>query len=665
MPTELRGSPFAERGLFGRDNVIQMVWWDCLDRPRRTDRPLPVIALLGPRGSGKTEVLDHLATKCRAQSAQPFAPVLDLAGVDLGPRGWGVLAWVAYQLTARAWPQFGRLRFPRFTLGRVIVEGAVRIESLDQTQAAIERLLRESANLDRAARNVTDLSAQLPQLLGFPNWGGFLGQVGAWLISSRLMVRLRFRTGMAFFGEALQKRANGGFPALVDLSRLSQQTSQSSRDRLDRVLCEAFLADLAENYERGFRPRNCLVLIDNIDDARGAGQAFLTALSAAKSRQANPRDPLVTVVASRRTTPVAPLLAADGVRTIPLETWLNQDGDASHADWLAQRRGPRSWLYPIRLADLNADTVTEYAQAYFPQVDSLAGFVHSLTLGHPWGVRHVLATLATTIRATDADDDPDAELGEPELRAVLDASGSGRAGALGDIALDELLLTDLPQWQFERLFASAAALDVVTAEQAGLAGNFRLQTELTHRFWLVPGNNHRGPMIHAWIRQLLLRKLAATQYWAATHKKLRVMCEDRSVLAAYYDLAGEQLDDAVDYLNERFSELITRTGESADSWITDFNTITSTSQKDINYLSAMDRYEQLLSRFRRDDADEQWLTILTLVAARWVWSNPLSDPMLTLNPILKTGFETLALRCPPGQIKLVEEAEFYLRGGRP
>jgi hypothetical protein len=670
----------AERSLFGRNRVVQMVWEEWLGRPRRAPRALPVIALLGPHGSGKTEVLNYLAEECRMQAAQPFAPVFDLAGSNVTQHGWQVVAWLAYQLSGQVWPQFGRLRFPRFALGRIIVEGAVGTESLEQTQQAIEGLLRKAAHLDRAAQDVADLTTQLPQLLGGTNWLGFLGQVGGRALSSRLAVRLRFRTGMAFYGEVLRNRANGGFPALVELSRLKREFSKVSQDMINRVLCEAFLADLTEGYGHGFRPRNCLVLVDNIDDENGVGRAFLSALTAAKTKQADLNDPLVAVVTSRQTAPIAPVLDAVGIPTTPTEAWLRQDGRASYQDWLNSRPAPHSWLYPVRLADLDEETVLEVARVLFPDAASSAGFVYSLTKGHPWGVGQVLATLA----AIRGPNELAHRLSEDELRNVLDSPCPGHGAMLGDLAVEELVLTDLPQQLGNRLFACSAALDVITAQRAGLAGRIALEAELAHRFWLVPGNNPQHPIaaIHPWLRRLLLRKLAprkdngATNQpqdgprssWTVIHHALRRHCADTPVPASYYELAVNQFNGAANWLNAQFDLITENSAVSVESWIADFNTITSAPHQHICHPSAAKRHQKLLSDLQLAAGaplDEQRTTILTLATARSIWSDPLGDPMLTLNSILANGFRDLALRCPWGQLRLIAEAEFYERGGRP
>src|SRR5947209_418339 len=110
--------------MFGRDEIVRLLWDECLDR-RPEWAALPIVAVLGPRGSGKTTLLDHLAEHARLQDAQPSVPVLDLE-TEIMTAGWHVPAWLAFQLTACSWPRFGRLRFPRFTLGRIVLRGGVR-----------------------------------------------------------------------------------------------------------------------------------------------------------------------------------------------------------------------------------------------------------------------------------------------------------------------------------------------------------------------------------------------------------------------------------------------------------------------------------------------------------------------------------------------------------
>jgi hypothetical protein len=56
--------------------------------------------------------------------------------------------------------------------------------------------------------------------------------------------------------------------------------------------------------------------------------------------------------------------------------------------------------------------------------------------------------------------------------------------------------------------------------------------------------------------------------------------------------------------------------------------------------------------------------IVGMVAARSIWADPLGDPALTLNPILENGFRLLAVNSP-GEGRLIAEADFYRRGGRP
>jgi hypothetical protein len=174
----------------------------------------------------------------------------------------------------------------------------------------------------------------------------------------------------------------------------------------------------------------------------------------------------------------------------------------------------------------------------------------------------------------------------------------------------------------------------------------------------------------------LLRGLANTRgpKWAEVFAALRARSADDPVAAAHYDLALGVFTEAVTLLCERF-DLIDGFGElSADQWITEFDTITSAPRQHVpppdaaHEPDAVTAHEHLLSKqLATFDVTpyEHGGTILILATARWLWSDPLCDPLLTLNPILGNGFRDLALRCARGQLRFIEEADFYEHGGRP
>jgi hypothetical protein len=403
-------------------------------------------------------------------------------------------------------------------------------------------------------------------------------------------------------------------------------------------------------------------LIRYPDDKAGLGKAFLTALNAARTNRPTGRDPMVVVAASRHTDPVLPLLTAAGIPPTPLSGWLRPDTAASHTDWTQHCQQDGHWLYPIRLTDLNQDAVAKAAQKRVPGAELWAGFIHSLTNGHPWGVRKVVDTLNNQ---TPGNLPHRQRLAESALSGVLEAQVPGHDGQLGDVALAELLLDDLPNRAADRLPACAAAMEVMGAQEAGLAGRFSLATELTHRFWLEPGPTAESWALHPWLRRLLIRRLATQPTWQAVHRALRGKCEPDTVAAAYYDLAMENFTETATWLAKRFDRVRQGDGLTAEGWIAEFNTITSAPNRLDRTVTAEKRQEKLLSEHLTGDPESLFATIFTLVITRWVWSDPLGDPLLTLNPILKHGFGELAVRCPRGQLRLADEATFYELGGRP
>lgn len=682
-------SPNDSETLVGRERLIDFIWSELLERPRNDRRQLPVVALLGSRGSGKTMVLDHLAAECRLQAAQPFVPVYDLAvSREAVGNAWQLVVWLAWQLGAKRWDQFGYLRFPRLTLGRIVLMGAVSTPDLDQTKKNIQSLLKRAVQpgeLTTAAADV--LLGQVPQLLGLPSWAGDLGRVGARVSARWLMERLRFHSGLEFYARALQDKVNGGLNALMEISEMAS----TDVARVNLVLCEAFLADLTEEYKHGFRPRNCLVLLDNLDDSAGLGKSFLTALTGAKANHARGgmTAPLVVVAASRRASAVVSRPrsgdgdpAAAGSRFCP-DTMVSRD------EWQASGGRTGTWVYPVRLTDL-AKTGIESLASDYPGTESWIGFVRSLTRGHPWGTREVLKAVRAATKALQ----PGQSLEQHHLRKILDQS------ALGDKAVKYLLTGDLPHPLPAAMPSVAAGLDLGAATSAGLVGRALLKTELADLLWLDGPDGSAITELHRWPRRLLLRSLAQPDRtsglsWQKTYEKLGELPPGKPTEAYHYGLARGEFTPAVDWLTRGFVD-IGRSGQvTAAEWIADFNTITVAGQEHIDYPDARQRHGTLVHGLRKaNDLDQAyevppasqdeagkaseaaaratrelrtgfpWPTILVMVVARWIWADPLGDPTLTLNPVLASGFRELAMGSA-GEWELIAEAEFYESGGRP
>ncbi len=654
--------------LCGRDALVRTIWETSLDRPRnRPSGGWPVVALYGPRGSGKTAVLEHLAEKSRNHAAQPFARV-DLTRLD--DRAWGsrVIGELAYDLSSAKWPQFGRLKFPRFAVGRMIVEGDVATDSPGDTQIAIEKLLKQARNLDRTSNDVETLTSQLAKLLGLPGLLGLVGMLGARAIRSGPAVRLLFQTATKFYGEALQKPPNSGSAALVALGRLARNPDEDSQSRLDLVLCEAFLADLAANYERGFRPRNCLVLLDNAHSP--VGQRTLTALAAAKANRAPESDPLVVLATSRDVRDSAQVLLRRGTRPEVLTRWIELPTDDTAGDVI--RRGPAGTGAPVvalRLADLTLDSVADIENRYFPDnARPLAPFVHSLTRGHPWGVHKVFQACAALNAGKRA-------LSEGDLRRVLDTQCRGDSLALGELAGGHLLLNDLSR-DVEEVLVWSAARDVVAAESA-FPGSAGLQTEVGELCWLVRSPAAGHGVLHPWLRRILLRRLAnrgATTSWNDLYAKLAAHSSlsstgTMSLDVRYCELATGVLAPAVADLNASFDVV------DAESWIEQFDEITAAPTRLPADGSVHDYYSRLVRSVGpkpppgelppADPYGERWTTIAGMTVARWLWSDPLCDPAVTMGRLIALGYRDLARRSPEGQPRLIVEAESYDRRLRP
>ncbi|MGW5052158.1 AAA family ATPase [Actinokineospora sp. NPDC004072] len=601
----------------GRGTLVNHLWNDLLARKKTQVKPM-ITVLFGPRGMGKTTVLRELANKAGSQAAQPHSHI-DLNGHGDRP-GWLALVDIAHELAEPWWPQFGRLRFPRLTLGTMVIGGHIP-EDPAAAHAAILDLLRASRVPGDAGAEV---ARRLPQLFALPAPLEVLPDVARWVLGLKPLVKRAYKRGMDFYGAALRTAPDSGLTALRRLAR-------ADGAEVDRVLAEAFLADLRAAYASGFRPRECLLLLDNAHAP--TGRRLLTALAdAAKTGPA----PLVVVATSGRLDLGLPGLPM----TDPLAFWAGLPPDR---DPLPHTGGS---VQAVRLTPLTTDEVAALAEARFGRGGrGLGPLVAEVTDGHPWTAHQVL----------DACEQLGERPGEDELRGLLEVKVGGEPRRLGEGAARYLLLDDLPAAIDSTAVGLARDLGTATAALPGAAD---LQLMLAPLCWVTPLPCGRL-VLPDWLRRIVA---AVASDWGPTTRALRAHCArspGRHIDVLHYEVADGHLDSALAYLNRRFDEV------DAATWLADLAALTSAPSRPGSERGAWAEHVGMVQRLRNrpiplpptDPHGERLLTITTLLVAGLLAADPLRDPTRALASVLAQGFHDLGRRSPAGQLRFAAEAD--------
>lgn len=662
----------------GRRRVIHHLIPQCLDRLGNAGRDLPVILLLGSRGSGKTRLLEEVRQGCAGSAALPFAWIdLSRSGYS---RPWQVAADLAATLGSTHWRQFGTLKFPRFTLGAMVIqENGVDLTDPAKARTDVAALLKDRGRLDAKARVVGDLLQQLAGAgIAAPGLGPGIDVAGRLItaaLGSRRATQLLFRTGMSWYGNRGHGPTGDGFGALVDLNRLEREGGAAGRRDVDLALCEAFLADLRAGFADQNSPCNCLAIMDNVNHP--AGEGFLNALVGARASASvaqDSADPLL-VVAARRTR-LSPghywgqpwQTASAGSTVQPART----PDETGYEDWAGHRATttrPESWWYPVLLTDLRPEEVLREAARSRPrELSRLAPFVQRLTGGHASAMAAVLEVLASLPRTPT----------QLELLGLLEMSRDpgpvdGPAAAPEVFADGQLagVLVDVQAWRRD-LVTWSAARDVESAISAGIGQMtigtpLDLRDDLARNLWLVPGDpTARTIALHPWLRRLLLRQLALRPEadawnWENVNTRLRDHHRTRGELTrvCYHELALGQLRPAVDLLDESIDSV------RPEDWIHMFDEITAAPNRLPAGVLPEDQFEDLLTR--ENSGGEEWgtrrNTILHMVAAHWICSDPLRDPDATLSRHVAAGYANLGRSASRGSSRFYQEEEEYRRFG--
>ncbi|MCA6095204.1 hypothetical protein LE181_23950 [Streptomyces sp. SCA3-4] len=654
---------------------IEALYQECRSRVQggRGDQGgpgLPVLVLVGKRGSGKSTALEWLGY---LGSHRPHA-LYDF-GSAAPRRPHEIAGLLAYGLSHR----FARqpaLLFPRLTLGLVAVDPALSLDPNDSRRAGrqLRRSLQEARDSSAVADHAAEAAVLLQDLnlLQIPGVGLLAGLIRH---PPRLPLGLARRTALVWYAGP-----HTALHELVALNRLSKSNAPIDRASVDRRLCAAFLADLRGEYARRRRDRNCVVLLDNID--ADGGRDFLDLLMQLRDVADGP-DPLL-VVATASDTGKIPGPFAPG----PAGVVIHAPEASSYAGWVQAVPDPppdTSWRwYCVELRDLTAGEVSQLGASVAQRLPEAPGLVHQLTRGHPWSAQRLLDAAARAVGREDP---------EALLRGLLSASASADGTAQGpplDVAVLADVLQELTDDQRAALVACCAARAFDSACDAGLLDTFSLHTSSTlaramgTRLWLVdpvpqdagarggrgsgylddshPRPLPGGPVLHPWLRLLLCQELARSpQQWEAVHERLRTwhLQHGHPLDVLYHALALGRLDDVVDHLAGQLGEL-----DRTEAWLYELYAITAAPLREpvLPGLTATLRADRLAAALApRSFAGRRALTVL--VTSLWLATDPrnrLPRARPELNLTISSMFQDLALRSDPRRVGLRHEAAKYM-----
>ncbi|MCF3961080.1 hypothetical protein [Streptomyces fuscigenes] len=639
-------------GLRGRSGILSLVE-ECLTLPPGEERP--VTMLLGPRGSGASQA--HGAVLDRFGGEQPFAYVNFGGDHSLLPRY--ALALIARQMGQKS-RRYGRARFPLLTLGLLASDEDLRIRDSAEGRRAVRRQL-DHFQEDNEERYDGDYLAAFLDVgagaLGLPEG---VSQFALKLVSNAVRHGRKRLAGKLsssahwFGGHPLTRRADA-WEALAEINHWRHEGDAGDHERLDRLLFSAFLEDLRRNCARNFMPRSYLLLLDNTHTPYGT--RFVDLLLHARHEDTvvngGPCDPLTVVASANRWLP----------RWGPAsgETWpwrLRGPDRASLADWREYRPtrdGEDTWWYPLRLRDLSPDEVRIRIELRFGGVPELAPytrltpFVHRLTGGLPRAVQQVLDVLRQSGPPAHSGVEQDLWLRSLPERTLRQGERTGR---LVDLAVGHLL-RGLGEADQDRLAECAAARDLSAGVQA-LGHGDALFAEARARWLLDPASLE--PVLHPWLRRLLLWKLAERPGdWDLAHELLadHYRSQGRTVQELGHVLATGRVDEVAGVLTRRFAT------QPAARWISELEAVTAAPNRLETRVGPLELIEQLGSGRGPATAVDTAEVVRGLVAARWLWSDPLADPGLRLSGLVADGYAQLAHLRRDDIVPLLNEAERY------
>ncbi|GAA2996122.1 hypothetical protein GCM10010483_46060 [Actinokineospora diospyrosa] len=556
-----------------------------LVKGRPSTRRSPIVVFAGPKGSGKTGLLD--AVRAELEGNVPYARIDCGELLDAVP--WEVLSFLTFEFNRTA-AGYGTIPFPRFVTAQAAIAEPLTLTNLAADRTSIRRALERLRHIDVLRAFLQDQVGQVAAgLSGVPE--------GVVRLMPDLLLRglVRWRRGRrVVLGDGLEFYGEGdrAYDELIRLHRLTRaEAGEGDRTEAAELLWSAFLADLRAAFasHRGVRTwsLNCVVLLDNIDTE--SGRLLYNALADARRRDA---DPLTVVATSSGT--VAQHIAGED----PLPT----AEEAGRADYEQRATDARyADAYPIALRDLTLEEVTQLvSEVGNPMLNArrdVAESVHRFTRGHPGATALLVGATGHLRQATSP-------------RDLLGERWRGPVGA-AQITLAERMLRDflgesppdeLVAWL--ELCAAAPHIDaaaVLTRFADAAPDGAAVAQELQ-----VKDAAGRQVMLPA-LRNLLLYRLAQTpRRWTAVHTWLRD--NGATTHRRYHALAAHDLTSVVGWFEPKL--------RATKAWFAELDTVVA-APCDLDG-GQVNRYRLLDAVGWTDEANGSRRLIAEAVVALWL-----------------------------------------------
>lgn len=562
----------------------------------------PVLIVDGARGSGKTALIGVLAGI--------FEHHVPHARLDLERNRQvtvpELLSALAFQL-GKKYLGYGALQFPRLGTGVLVLGHKLDLSSREAAYRRLVELLGQERGVDTFRELLQAFAADVPEIVqapvGMPN-----RTIAAVLQRAQSGVLTRFSGprrlvlgSASWYGHRDRGFRSDPVDILIDLNQWNADpTDEDNRQRIDQLLCDAFLADLSAAFRGADKlPSNCVLLLDNVDTP--LGQRFLRQLVGMRRQRLadgiEEPDPLTVVGSSRG------LLSTDPGRI--------------------EETFKREWWYRYTLPDLTHDEIgsmvagLELQQANNPRLTLLA---EGLAGGHPAGTRLWLDAVAE--RPANRDE-PSMVLGQPE------PGGGPGSGSVAERMLAQQIV-DVPEDVRGDLISIAAGRRRTDALRMATVGNLLHCSEANYVALidpvLWPPTAGAGPAL---LRTLLLRLLAARQdgnwpNWPNWHEVFDCYRQDRRREGdeegeLYYALA----DDNPSFVAERLAVRVTG-GGSECGWLTLLDSVVAAPRNRARLTPGTSAMEEVRAMLGSPPAPRTLLTLLAqLVTSLWIAGDPL------------------------------------------